>query len=910
MLSCTDLFAGAGGSSTGMAQTGSVSVRLAINHWAKAVDVHNANHPKADHLCADVSQINPRYTPRTDLLWASPECFTAGHLVTTSRGQVPIEDVQLGDRVLTHTGRWQVVVRTQSRESETVLVKGQGHVGIVTTPSHSFWLRTSRLVWQGRPLQYRRQYGEPGWAPISEAPAAESLWATPITSTSFIAWHEPPMIFGLDLTAAWWLVGRWVGDGSLSFGRNHEVLLTCGFHEADGLRERLADTGGDWRESFKRTGVVFYVSDEKARDWLAEHFGHGASRKQIPTWALQLTRAQRTALLEGYVSADGHVNHRGTRISTVSRALAVSTRLLAEGLGHRVRMGQDKRTAYAIEGRQGPALPQWTVYWEDLAPGRSPEAFEEGIHSWSRVRSVTPTGRTETVYNIEVAHDHSYVLDGIVVKNCTHHSQARGKKPDSGADLFGETLPPEAAERSRATMWDVPRFTEAHGYQAVIVENVVDAYNWPAFQAWLSAMDSFGYDHQMVFLNSMHAQDRGLPAPQSRDRMYVVFWRKGNRKPDLEKMQRPLAWCPSCEEIVASVQHWKNPAKRAGRYRAQYIYRCPKVSCRGQRVEPGWLPAAAAIDWSIRGQRIGDRSKPLAEKTRKRIAAGIARYWSPIHLEAAGHTYDAADPRHPSFGDPDAYYRAWTVDEPLKTLHNTASKALAVPVEGREGVSARSLDEALRTQTTRLQDALALLPPLITRHYGIPGGEAARHTKPADEALRTLTCNGGNMSLLTPFIAELRGGGSTARSTDDPLATVTAAGNHHALVAPYFGTSETAKPAEETFGTFTTRDRYALIMRNNGGGAEMTTPVREVMRTLTTAGHQSVLTPGDLAAAEAQVDDCLFRMLEPHEVAAGMAFPTDYIWEGTRRERVKMAGNAVTPPTSRDLSAAVVESLS
>jgi hypothetical protein len=45
-------------------------------------------------------------------------------------------------------------------------------------------------------------------------------------------------------------------------------------------------------------------------------------------------------------------------------------------------------------------------------------------------------------------------------------------------------------------------------------------------------------------------------------------------------------------------------------------------------------------------------------------------------------------------------------------------------------------------------------------------------------------------------------------------------------------------------------------------------------------------------------------MLEPHEVAAGMAFPADYIWGGTRRERVKLAGNAVTPPAARDLIAA------
>jgi DNA (cytosine-5)-methyltransferase 1 len=134
---------------------------------------------------------------------------------------------------------------------------------------------------------------------------------------------------------------------------------------------------------------------------------------------------------------------------------------------------------------------------------------------------------------------------------CTNHSQAKGRKRiTSQPDLFEQVLPDEAAERSRATMWDVVRFTEHHRYQAVLVENVVDAYHWPPFQAWLMAMDSLGYDHQLVFLNSMHAQAQGLPAPQSRDRMYVVFHRHGNRRPELAKYQRPSAYCPRCDEVV------------------------------------------------------------------------------------------------------------------------------------------------------------------------------------------------------------------------------------------------------------------------------------------------------------------------------------------------------------------------
>ena len=77
---------------------------------------------------------------------------------------------------------------------------------------------------------------------------------------------------------------------------------------------------------------------------------------------------------------------------------------------------------------------------------------------------------------------------------------------------------------------------------------------------------------------------------------------------------------------------------------------------------------------------------------------------------------------------------------------------------------------------------------------------------------------------------------------------------------------------------------------------------------LTTREAYSLVTH-DEPVTDAEVDDCLFRMLEPHEIAAGMAFPHDYIWQGTKRSRVRMAGNAVTPPAARDLVAAVVDSL-
>lgn len=82
MLTLTDLFCGAGGSSTGAITVPGIHVRVASNHWRLAVDVHQANHPDADHVCADLSKVDPAGFPTTppaarDLLWAVTESLSA-----------------------------------------------------------------------------------------------------------------------------------------------------------------------------------------------------------------------------------------------------------------------------------------------------------------------------------------------------------------------------------------------------------------------------------------------------------------------------------------------------------------------------------------------------------------------------------------------------------------------------------------------------------------------------------------------------------------------------------------------------------------------------------------------------------------------------------------------------------------
>lgn len=101
----TDIFCGAGGSSTGMVLAGLV-LKLAANHSEIAIMTHSANHRDAEHVVADINGYDMRRLPHTRVLWASPICTEVSpsggkkrHRKARSqvaRGQAPIPLEEFG----------------------------------------------------------------------------------------------------------------------------------------------------------------------------------------------------------------------------------------------------------------------------------------------------------------------------------------------------------------------------------------------------------------------------------------------------------------------------------------------------------------------------------------------------------------------------------------------------------------------------------------------------------------------------------------------------------------------------------------------------------------------------------------------------------------------------------------------
>lgn len=354
---------------------------------------------------------------------------------------------------------------------------------------------------------------------------------------------------------------------------------------------------------------------------------------------------------------------------------------------------------------------------------------------------------------------------------CTEISPAGGRRRTNShrhhaQEALLEYGPVESAawERTRATAYDIIRATEVHRYKAVLCENVVEfAVDWELFTWWFNGMERLGYNGQVVSVSAAHiGYDNNEAAPQWRDRVYMVFTLKGIPLPDLEP--RPLAWCQECQADVHAVQSWRDtPQTRLhgniGKYREQYDYRCENTACRHSIVEPYINPASSIIDWSDLGDRIGDRAKPLAASTMKRIAAGLVKFPDRSSVVTVNHSgHDG---------------RVFPADAaPLPARSTKIGDGLLVPCGGGWNTTASPTSAPMRTRTANPKGFEALV------------------------------------ATSTPFIVEYRNH-ADASAVTNPLATVTSGGNHHALVVPYRNVA--VKATEDPFHTMSTVDSAAPV---------------------------------------------------------------------------------------------------
>ena len=355
------------------------------------------------------------------------------------------------------------------------------------------------------------------------------------------------------------------------------------------------------------------------------------------------------------------------------------------------------------------------------------------------------------------------------------------------------------------------------------------------FNDWLNSIRVSGYD---VEYRQMNAADYG--APTSRTRLIIQAVRQGTG-----------------ERIV-----W--PKQTHSRTGANGL--------------PKWEAASTVIDWSLKGQSIFNRKRPLHRNTLRRIENGIRKYWGewaePFLVVLRGTK------------DYQIEGTARSIDDTLPTItanggHIGVVEPFLATYHGGEGGEKRNGNLDGPVPTVDCANRHGVVEGFVVDLSHTKSGDSGK-TKPLSAPLGTVVCDHGSKGVVTPLFIPQQSCG-TAKPTKEPLPTISTAGAISVvqpMIQAYYGNNQSCKPVSEPVDTIPTKDRFGVV-------------------------EGQVLTMPDGRSYKL---DITFRMLQPHELAKAMSFPDDYKFAGRRKsEVIKQIGNAVCPKLSEALIGAALE---
>lgn len=363
-----------------------------------------------------------------DLLIGGSPCFTKGHLVLTSEGYKPIEEIKVGDLVYTHKDRFKPVTAVGHKFSNEVYrVSSQGTEDFLVTGNHPFYVSDMTRQWNNDRRCYDRVFSEPRWVPIQSVTKG-AFFASPILQI-----EENP----LGLTAEdCWILGRYLADGHIRMDKRKDrknsyqyaVILSIGIKKLDDFLNHVKSYHVTHYPHGKSVERCCLCSQEWVERIISLGLGRSCYEKQVPMALLALPKNLCMALVDGYISGDGSIDPtwKSYHACTTSKTLAYSMALLVQkayGVNCGVKPIKSRGATSTIEGRVVNLNPQWNLTFNK-------EMKRQSVAHIDDTKVYTPfiskaKSDDDEVYNISVDEDESYICNNRVVHNCTNWSIAK-----------------------------------------------------------------------------------------------------------------------------------------------------------------------------------------------------------------------------------------------------------------------------------------------------------------------------------------------------------------------------------------------------------------------------------------------------------------------------------------------------
>lgn len=354
-----------------------------------------------------------------NLSQAEDRCMAEGSLVLTPEGWMPIEKINAGDHVMTHTGAARCVSDVWSKgsrqEMAEVLVTGWP-TALVSTSDHRYLLengqwREARDLrpgdWLALPVNdVQDNLDNIPFGKIRTAQVFEGPWGWQRNGRLVSAPAEIPVTDDFLFT-----VGYYLGDGFASVAGDHGAFVSLAGHSVK--KAAALNRCAEWFASqgvkcgTPRRGSEFGVERRfYSRDWatwFAAQCGRACSEKHVPAFALRMNARQSRALLTGLAASDGYDRLGNGRVEYVTTAetLAAQVVILAQRAGYRPTLttGSTNQFVVAFGGTPGPRSGGRVISVLLRHPSKN-------------------AGMRERVYDLTVDTDESFIVGHTIVHNC------------------------------------------------------------------------------------------------------------------------------------------------------------------------------------------------------------------------------------------------------------------------------------------------------------------------------------------------------------------------------------------------------------------------------------------------------------------------------------------------------------
>ena len=481
------------------------------------------NNSKLDIFNIDIDKI-----PKFDLLCAGFPCFIKGTKVLTNSGYKNIEDITLEDKLLTHIGKFQSILNLQRKIYNGVLyeIKVKYHSEIICcTEEHPFYVREKTKLWNSILRKYEYTFKEPLWKKANEL-SINDYFGMVINSNEIIPefsfekkinnYKTEKIYIKLDKLEYWFMMGYFIGDGWIeetkknngpcmykirfSINNNDENEIVNIINKVINVTDKKCDTGKC--KKFGCSNFLWYN--------ILHKFGKYAHSKFIPEWIHDSPKKFIQEFINGYMRSDGYVNtiNNVLQITTVSYNLAYGLQRLYLKLGHIFSISKSVRKNTCII--QGRTVKQRNTYCIRgiINKKKNISSFIENSYVWFSPMKIIKKEYSgpEPVYNFEVEHDNSYIVENICVHNCQPFSSAGNKKgfdDDRGGIIF--------------KIIDICKIHKPHH---IILENVSNLMTLDNGKSLKRICDEFNNIKYHVSYQKLNSVDFGVP--QNRERVFIV----------------------------------------------------------------------------------------------------------------------------------------------------------------------------------------------------------------------------------------------------------------------------------------------------------------------------------------------------------------------------------------------------